>query len=213
MVQKSQLYQEVQNLGEITDIQYFQKKLYKALGVPETRLGGEGGFNLGRSSEILRDELRFNKFVGRLRKRFSNMFLDMLKTQLLLKNVVTPEDWTTMSEHIQFDYIYDNHFAELKESELFQERINNAAQAEQYIGKYFSQDYVRRKILRQTDEEIVDQDKLIAAEIEAGLYPDPLMMQSMELAGAAMDLQNKAPSTEDPKVDDKAVEAPEGGEI
>jgi len=137
----------------------------------------------------------------------------MLKTQLLLKNVVTPEDWTTMSEHIQFDYIYDNHFAELKESELFQERINNAAQAEQYIGKYFSQDYVRRKILRQTDEEIVDQDKLIAAEIEAGLYPDPLMMQSMELAGAAMDLQNKAPSVEDPQVDDKAVEAPEGGEI
>jgi len=202
-----------QNLGEITDIQYFQKKLYKALGVPETRLGGEGGFNLGRSSEILRDELRFNKFVGRLRKRFSNMFLDMLKTQLLLKNVVTPEDWTTMSEHIQFDYIYDNHFAELKESELFQERINNAAQAEQYIGKYFSQDYVRRKILRQTDEEIVDQDKLIAAEIEAGLYPDPLMMQSMELAGAAMDLQSKAPSVEDPGIDETAVEAPEGGEI
>jgi hypothetical protein len=202
-----------QNLGEITDIQYFQKKLYKALGVPETRLGGEGGFNLGRSSEILRDELRFSKFVGRLSKRFSNMFLDMLKTQLLLKNVVTPEDWTVMSEHIQFDLLYDNHFAELKESELFQERINNAAQAEQYIGKYFSQDYVRRKILRQTDEEIVDQDKLIAAEIEAGLYPDPLMMQSMELAGAAMDLQNKAPSMEDPQVDETAVEAPEGGEI
>ena len=82
-----------QNLGEITDIQYFQKKLYKALSVPETRLGGEGGFNLGRSSEILRDELRFNKFVGRLRKRFSNMFLDMLKTQLLLKNVIAAEDW------------------------------------------------------------------------------------------------------------------------
>jgi len=203
-----------QNLGEITDIQYFQKKLYKALGVPETRIGGEGGFNLGRSSEILRDELRFNKFVGRLRKRFSNMFLDMLKTQLLLKNVVTPEDWTSMSEHIQFDYIYDNHFAELKDSELFQERINNAAQAEQYIGKYFSQDYVRRKILRQTDEEIVEQDQLIAAEIEAGLYPDPLMMQSMELAGAAVDLQNKSqPSTQDPGIDEKAVEAPEGGEI
>ena len=142
------------------------------------------------------------------------MFLDMLKTQLLLKNVVTPEDWTSMSEHIQFDYIYDNHFAELKDSELFQERINNAAQAEQYIGKYFSQDYVRRKILRQTDEEIVEQDQLIAAEIEAGLYPDPLMMQSMELAGAAVDLQNKSqPSTQDPGIDEKAVEAPEGGEI
>ena len=202
-----------QNLGEITDIQYFQKKLYKALGVPETRLGGEGGFNLGRSSEILRDELRFNKFVGRLRKRFSNMFLDMLKTQLLLKNVVTPQDWEHMSEHIQFDYIYDNHFAELKESELFQERINNAAQAEQYIGKYFSQDYVRRKILRQTDEEIVEQDQLIAAEVEAGLYPDPLLMQQMDLTSQAVDLTNKAqPSTQDPGINDSAVEV-EGGEI
>ena len=202
-----------QNLGEITDIQYFQKKLYKSLGVPETRLGGEGGFNLGRSSEILRDELRFSKFVGRLRKRFSNMFLDMLKTQLLLKNVVTPEDWTSMAEHIQFDYIYDNHFAELKESELFQERINNAAQAEQYIGKYFSQDYVRRKILRQTDQEIVDQDQLIAAEVEAGLYPDPLMMQQMELTSQAVDLTNKAqPSVQDPGINDSAVEV-EGGEI
>ena len=127
-----------QNLGEITDINYFQKKLYKALGVPETRIGGEGGFNLGRSSEILRDELRFNKFVGRLRKRFSNMFLDMLKTQLLLKNVITVDDWSGMSEHIQFDYIYDNHFAELKDSELFQERMANLSQAEPYIGKYLS---------------------------------------------------------------------------
>ena len=129
-----------QNLGEITDINYFQKKLYKALGVPETRLGGEGGFNLGRSSEILRDELRFNKFVGRLRKRFSNMFLDMLKTQLLLKNVITVEDWSGMSEHIQFDYIYDNHFAELKQSELFQERMANLSQAEPYICLLYTSD-------------------------------------------------------------------------
>ena len=170
-----------QNLGEITDINYFQKKLYKALGVPETRIGGEGGFNLGRSSEILRDELRFNKFVGRLRKRFSNMFLDMLKTQLLLKNVITVDDWSCMSEHIQFDYIYDNHFAELKDSELFQERMANLSQAEPYIGKYFSQDYLRRTILRQTDDEIVEQDKLIAAEIEAGLYVDPVTMQQLSL--------------------------------
>ncbi|MFM7696386.1 MAG: portal protein [Vulcanococcus sp.] len=204
-----------QNLGEITDIQYFQKKLYKSLGVPESRLGADGGFNLGRSSEILRDELKFSKFVGRLRKRFSNMFLDILKTQLLLKNVVTPEDWSRMSEHIQFDYVYDNHFAELKESELFQERMNNLAQAEQYIGKYFSQDYVRRKLLRQTDEEIVEQDRIIGAEIEAGFYPDPLMMQQMDLANQAVDLQSKSqpPSTKDPEIDGSATEAPEGGEI
>jgi len=204
-----------QNLGEITDIQYFQKKLYKSLGVPESRLGADGGFNLGRSSEILRDELKFSKFVGRLRKRFSNMFLDILKTQLLLKNVVTPEDWSRMSEHIQFDYVYDNHFAELKESELFQERMNNVAQAEQYVGKYFSQDYVRRKLLRQTDEEIVEQDRIIGAEIEAGFYPDPLMMQQMDLANQAVDLQSKSqpPSIKDPEIDGSATEAPEGGEI
>ena len=204
-----------QNLGEITDINYFQKKLYKALGVPETRLGGEGGFNLGRSSEILRDELRFNKFVGRLRKRFSNMFLDMLKTQLLLKNVITVEDWSGMSEHIQFDYIYDNHFAELKQSELFQERMANLSQAEPYIGKYFSQDYLRREILHQTDDEIVEQDKLIAAEIEAGLYVDPVAMQQLEVTAAATDVaaQQSDITEPDSEKDSKAVEAPEGGEI
>ena len=204
-----------QNLGEITDINYFQKKLYKALGVPETRIGGEGGFNLGRSSEILRDELRFNKFVGRLRKRFSNMFLDMLKTQLLLKNVITVDDWSGMSEHIQFDYLYDNHFAELKDSELFQERMANLSQAEPYIGKYFSQDYLRREILHQTDDEIVEQDKLIAAEIEAGLYVDPVAMQQLEVTAAATDVAAQQSNITEPdsEKDSKAVEAPEGGEI
>ena len=204
-----------QNLGEITDINYFQKKLYKALGVPETRIGGEGGFNLGRSSEILRDELRFNKFVGRLRKRFSNMFLDMLKTQLLLKNVITADDWSGMSEHIQFDYIYDNHFTELKNSELFQERMANLSQAEPYIGKYFSQDYLRREVLHQTDDEIVEQDKLIAAEIEAGLYVDPVAMQQLEVTAAATDVAAQQSNITEPDTekDSQTVEAPEGGEI
>ena len=198
-----------QNLGEITDIHYFQKKLYKALGVPETRLSGDSGFNMGRSSEILRDELRFNKFVGRLRKRFSNMFLDMLKTQLLLKNVVTPEDWTAMSEHIQFDYMYDNHFTELKNSELFNERMGNLQQVEPYIGKYYSQDYVRREILHQTEEEIIEQDKIISQEIDAGLYTDPLLMQQMELSAAATEVASQQASLESPE----APAAPTGGEI
>jgi hypothetical protein len=162
-----------QNLGEITDIKYFQSKLYKSLNVPSSRIEGEGGFNLGRSSEILRDELKFTKFVGRLRKRFSNMFSDMLKTQLILKNIVTPEDWDLMSEHIQYDFLYDNHFSELKNAELITERLNIAATAEPYIGKYFSQDYVRRAILRQTDAEIIDQDRLIKKEIADGIIPDP----------------------------------------
>jgi hypothetical protein len=162
-----------QNLGEITDIKYFQSKLYRSLNVPPSRMEGEGGFNLGRSSEILRDELKFTKFVGRLRKRFSNMFNDMLKTQLILKNIITPEDWRVMSEHIQYDFLYDNHFSELKDAELLTERLNLAATAEPYIGKYYSQDYVRRKILRQTDQEIIEQDMIIEKEIESGKIPDP----------------------------------------
>jgi hypothetical protein len=162
-----------QNLGEITDIEYFKKKLFRSLNVPSSRMDGEGGFNLGRSSEILRDEVKFSKFVARLRKRFSAMFSDMLRTQLLLKNIITPEDWSVMDEHIQYDFLYDNHFAELKDAELLNERLNMVQVAEPYIGKYFSQDYVRRKILRQTDQEIVDQDMLIKKEIKDGIIPDP----------------------------------------
>ena len=163
-----------QNLGELADIEYFQKKLYRALGVPESRITGSGdGFNLGRSSEILRDELKFSKFVGRLRKRFANMFNDMLKTQLVLKNIVTPEDWDEMSDHIQYDFLYDNQFAELKESELISERLGILATIEPYIGKYYSQEYVRRKVLRQTDTEIIEIDKQIKSEIKKGIIPDP----------------------------------------
>ena len=166
-----------QNLGEITDIEYFKKKLYRSLNVPPSRMDGEGGFNLGRSSEILRDEVKFSKFVGRLRKRFSGLFIDMLRTQLLLKNIVTPEDWEIMSEHIQFDFLYDNHFTELKETELMNERLASLATVEPYIGKYYSQDWVRRKVLRQTDEEILEQDKLIKKEIKDGIIPDPAAIE------------------------------------
>jgi hypothetical protein len=163
-----------QNLGELSDIEYFQKKLYRALGVPESRIAGGGdGFNLGRSSEILRDELKFSKFVGRLRKRFANLFSDMLRTQLLLKNIVTPEDWEIMSDHIQYDFLYDNHFAELKEAELLTNRLSLVTSMEAYIGKYFSTEYVRKKILRQTDSEIIEIDAQIDDEIAKGILPDP----------------------------------------
>ena len=175
-----------QNLGEITDIKYFQEKLFRSLNVPASRIGGEAGFNLGRSSEILRDEVKFSKFVGRLRKRFSNLFNDMLKTQLILKNIITPDDWEIMSEHIQYDFLYDNHFAELKEAELFAERLNMVAIAEPYIGKYFSQDYVRRKVLRQTDQEIVEQDMIIDKEIKTGVIPDPATMMVDPATGQPM---------------------------
>ena len=162
-----------QNLGELSDIEHFQKKLYRVLGVPESRIAADGGFNLGRSSEILRDELKFAKFVGRLRKRFSQMFNDMLRTQLILKNIVTPEDWEVMSDHIQYDFLYDNQFAELKESELLQSRLGNLATIEPYIGKYYSTEYVRKKVLRQTDSEIIEIDEQIEDEINKGIIPAP----------------------------------------
>jgi len=217
-----------QNLGEITDIEYFKKKLYRSLNVPPSRMDGEGGFNLGRSSEILRDEVKFSKFVARLRKRFSYMFHDMLKTQLILKNIITPEDWSIMEEHIQYDFLYDNHFAELKDAELLNERLGMVQIAEPYVGKYFSQDYLRRKILRQTDEEIIEQDKLIEKEIKDGVIPDPnaqvdpmtgMPMQpgmeqqpgmGMDLGQPVMEPEIDATATE-PST--KAVEMPKGGEI
>jgi hypothetical protein len=202
-----------QNLGELTDVDYFKKKLYRSLNVPPTRMEGEGGFNLGRSSEILRDELKFTKFVGRLRMRFSNIFNDILKTQLLLKNIITPEDWEKMQEHIQYDFLYDNHFSELKEAELITDRLNLVATAEPYIGKYYSQDFVRRKILRQTDQEIIDQDKQIEYEIENGIIPDPNAPPPEEMGedpGMGMDLG--APIT-DPEENSAVVEPPKGGEI
>ena len=207
-----------QNLGEITDIKYFQEKLFKALNVPVTRIGGDGGFNLGRSSEILRDEVKFSKFVGRLRKRFSNLFNDILKTQLLLKNVITPEDWDIMSEHIQYDFLYDNHFAELKDSELMAERLTMVASAEPYVGRYFSQDYLRRKILRQTDEEILEQDKIMKKEIEDGVVPDPamMMMDPTQVEGETSMGGEMGQLPMEPEIEDKTktkVEMPKGGEI
>jgi hypothetical protein len=206
-----------QNLGEITDIEYFKKKLYRSLNVPPSRMDGEGGFNLGRSSEILRDELKFTKFVGRLRKRFSRMFHDMLKTQLILKNIVTPEDWDIMSDHIQYDFLYDNHFSELKETELFNERINVAATAEPYIGRYYSQDYIRRKILRQTDIEIKEQDELMKQEIEDGIVPDPMAPVDPE-TGMPLDAMGGDPNAPmmEPDLEGETLvkkEMPKGGEI
>ena len=204
-----------QNLGEITDIEYFKKKLYRSLNVPPSRMDGEGGFNLGRSSEILRDELKFTKFVGRLRKRFSRMFDDMLKTQLILKNIITPEDWETMSEHIQYDFLYDNHFSELKETELFNERITVAAAAEPYVGRYYSQDYVRRRILRQTDQEIIEQDELMKKEIADGVIPDPNAPVDPQ-TGQPVGGEDLGAPVMEPEIDGSATEAPElpkGGEI
>ena len=215
-----------QNLGELADIEYFQKKLYRALGVPESRIASDGGFNLGRSSEILRDELKFAKFVGRLRKRFANMFNDMLRTQLILKNIVSPEDWETISDHIQYDFLYDNQFAELKESELMNERLATLSTIEPYIGKYYSTEYVRKKILRQTDSEIIEIDDQIEDEIKKGIIPDPSQVDpitgeplppegAVPQEGGDPGLMGDIPQEPDINVDAQITQVPEpkGGKI
>ena len=159
-----------QNLGEIDDIVYFQRKLFRSLNVPISRLEAESNFSLGRATEITRDELKFTKFVQRIRKKFTPLFTDILKTQLLLKNVISLDDWKLMQEHIQYDFLADGHFAELKDSELLQERINNLGSVESYIGTFFSKEYVMKKVLRMTDNEIDEMQRQIKR--EEGLDPD-----------------------------------------
>ena len=169
-----------QNLGELTDIQYFQTKLYKALNVPSGRLDSESTFNIGRSSEIMRDELKFTKFVGKLRKKFSEMFQDILKTQLILKGVITPEDWDDMKEHIQYDYLYDNHFTELKNIEMLNEKINLITAMEPFMGRYFSTEYVRTNILGQSEVEKRELDDQMEDDISSGKIIDPLEVTAMD---------------------------------
>ena len=124
----------------------------------------DSGFNLGRSTEITRDEVKFTKFVSKLRRKFTDIFSDLLKTQLILKGIITPEDWEVMKEHIQYDFLQDNHFSELKDMEILGERIDHLDRLADYIGKYYSHEWVRRNILRQSDKEIEEIDKQIDGE-------------------------------------------------
>jgi hypothetical protein len=158
------------NLGEIDDIVYFQRKLYRSLNVPISRLEAENGFSLGRASEITRDELKFTKFVQRIRKKFVPLFTDLLKTNLLLKGVISPEDWPRMQEHIQYDFMEDGHFAELKDAELLNDRIQTLDGIQSYIGTFFSKEYVLKKVLNMTDAEVQEMRDQIKKELET----DPL---------------------------------------
>ena len=155
-----------QNLGEIQDIEYFQRKLYRSLNVPISRLESGSGFNLGRAAEISRDEVKFTKFVGRLRKKFCMLFHDLLKTQLVLKGVIAPEEWDNIQNDITYTYLQDGYFAELKHSEMMRERVNLARDLEQYVGKYYSHQYVRSKILKQNELEQQTINDEISAESE-----------------------------------------------
>jgi len=153
-----------QNLGEMEDVDYFRKKLYKSLNVPITRMEAENQFNLGRASEITRDELKFGKFIDRLRLRFSHLFDEILEIQLSLKGIMSREEWKEFKQYISYDYVNDNHFTELKETEIMRERLQLLNDVENYNGKYFSKDWIRKNILRQTDDEIKRIDDEISKE-------------------------------------------------
>ena len=153
-----------QNLGEMEDVEYFKKKLYKALNVPISRMEPESNFNLGRASEITRDELKFTKFVARLRNRFTQLFDNILETQLILTGVTSRKEWHEMREHIHYDFLEDNHFSELKYSEIMGDRLRLLGEVDSYVGKYFSKQYVRSHVLRMTEDEIADEDKQMDVE-------------------------------------------------
>ena len=193
-----------QNLGELKDVEYFKKKLYNSLNLPPSRLTDDNkGFNLGKTTEVLRDELKFTKFIGRLRKRFSELFQDMLKTQLILKGVISPEDWDDMKDHIQYDYLFDNHFNELKELEMTTQRMNLVTQMDPFVGKYFSIEHIRREILQQKETEFKEIDKQMKSEIDNGLVMSPADMNTFD----TMDRQNAAfaPEIQQQQADDAAA--------
>jgi hypothetical protein len=156
------------NLGQIDDIVYFQKRLYRALNVPINRLEQESQFSLGRSTEISRDEVKFQKFIDRLRKRFSTLFTQILKKQLILKGIITLEDWNSWKNDIQIDFIRDNHFTELKDSELLRERLSTLDQLSQYVGEYFSREWVMKNVMMMSDEDIETMKDQVEAENAKG---------------------------------------------
>ena len=159
-----------QNLGQMDDVLYFQKKLYKSLNVPISRLEtDQNGFNMGRQAEISRDELKFFRFIERLRKKFADLFAELLKTQLILKGVITKDDWETIYPYIRFDFRKDSYFTEAKENEMLTTRMTLVAAADPYLGKYFSKNYIQKKILRLSDDEIAD----INVEIDSEKAEDP----------------------------------------
>jgi len=192
-----------QNLGELKDVEYFRKKLYNSLNLPPSRLTDDNkGFNLGKTTEVLRDELKFNKFVGRLRKKFAFLFHDMLKTQLVLKGVLTPEDWEDMEENIQYDFLFDNHFSELRDAELMNTRLDILMKIDPYVGKYYSIEYVRKQILKQSDVEFEEIDKQMKTDISAGMTPDPVHTNQMN--AKALELSAMPPPAPAPAAPKKA---------
>jgi hypothetical protein len=160
-----------QNLGELADIIYFQKKLYHALNVPISRLQQDKGISLGRSSEINRDELKFSKFITRLRSKFNELILDILRKQVLLKNIITPDDWNGIKEVLFLDYLKDSYYVETKNAELRKQRSGELNELEKYIGKYYSHYWIRSQVLGMTEGEMREMDKQMTEERNKGMYP------------------------------------------
>ena len=159
-----------ENLGQIEDVIFFQKKLYKALNVPASRLEDDASYTFGRATEISRDEVKFQRFIDRIRKKFSSVFLDALKAQLILKGVIAKNEWESIAEKINVDFIDDNYFSELKEHEIMKERLEMADQiTDKFLGKYYSVKWLRTNILRQSDEDMERMNKEIEAEIKSGV--------------------------------------------
>ena len=157
-----------ENLGQIDDIVYFQKRLYRSLNVPLSRLEQEAQFSLGRSTEINRDEVKFQKFIDKIRKRFSKLFTEILRKQLILKGIITDGDWNLWKNDITVDFLRDNHFAELKDSEILQNRLNTMDQISQYVGEYFSREWVMKNVMQMSEEDIDEMKAQVEAENESG---------------------------------------------
>jgi len=164
----------------MADVEYFRAKLYRSLNVPVSRLESSQGFNLGRASEITRDELKFTKFVQRLRKKFTELFNDIMRTQLVLKGVIAEQDWHIVKDCIMYDFIQDGHFAELKNTELLRERLALANEMRDYVGKFYSVSYIRKNVLKQNDREMEEMDKQIKQEIDDGIIQNPMAQVTEE---------------------------------
>jgi len=182
-----------QNLGEMADVLYFQKKLYKALHIPESRLQGDNGFNMGRASEISRDELKYSKFINRIRLRFSELLMNFLKVQCITKQLMNEDDWVKINQHIKFDFSTDSYFAESKQAELYKDRMAIMREVADYSGKFFSDMWIRKNILRQSDEDIAEIDAQIEQQKAEEMAQIQTGQQGGDMGGAPPDMGGAPP--------------------
>ena len=180
-----------QNLGELEDVKYFQKKLYGALSVPISRLEPNQGFSMGRAAEVTRDELKFSKFVDRMRNKFSEIFNQALRVQCVLKGICTAEEWDEFKQNVHYNFIKDNNFSELKEAELMTNRLQLLGSVDPYTGRYFSQQWIQRNVLRLTDDDIIEMQKEIDKEKEEGLGLPVGVMNDVAQQQMAGDIQTQ----------------------